>query len=153
MLGEPKREKVNPWCFYEPTEYPKNPEFTLGRLSLGTGHQEERDAVYRRLEINCDQDSWGQHELLDVIQQSSGANRASRQGAAEGGSDRTAMDFTLQSVAGWRSKPPVVPIKIRRNSLYLRQQTNGGIESLLGNAQIEIRELRPDSRTEDANRR
>jgi hypothetical protein len=40
---------------------------------LGPVTQEERDAVYRRLEIYCDQDSWGQHALVDVIQQLSGA--------------------------------------------------------------------------------
>jgi Domain of unknown function(DUF2779) len=40
---------------------------------LGPVAQEERAAVYRGLEIYCDQDSWGQHELVDVIQQLSGA--------------------------------------------------------------------------------
>jgi hypothetical protein len=39
---------------------------------LGPVAQEERAAVYRGLEIYCDQDSWGQHELVDVIQQLSG---------------------------------------------------------------------------------
>jgi Domain of unknown function(DUF2779) len=40
---------------------------------LGPVTQEERDAVYRALEVYCDQDSWGQHKLVDVIQQLSGA--------------------------------------------------------------------------------
>ena len=41
--------------------------------TMGPVAQEERDTVYRRLEIYCDQDSWGQHELVDVILQLSGA--------------------------------------------------------------------------------
>jgi hypothetical protein len=38
--------------------------------------REDRDAVYRGLEVYCDQDSWGQHELVDVIQGLSGTRIA-----------------------------------------------------------------------------
>jgi hypothetical protein len=35
---------------------------------LGPVKKEDRDAVYRSLEVYCDQDSWGQHALVDVIE-------------------------------------------------------------------------------------
>jgi Domain of unknown function(DUF2779) len=49
-------------------EYQRVTHEPLGRVT-----QQERESVYRSLEIYCDQDSWGQHELVDVIQQLSGA--------------------------------------------------------------------------------
>jgi hypothetical protein len=49
-------------------EYQRVTHEPLGRVT-----QEERESVYRSLEIYCDQDSWGQHELVDVIQHLSGA--------------------------------------------------------------------------------
>jgi hypothetical protein len=43
---------------------------------LGPVTEEDRDAVYRRLEMYCDQDSWGQHDLLEVAEKFSGARIA-----------------------------------------------------------------------------
>jgi hypothetical protein len=43
---------------------------------IGPVSNEDRDAVYRHLEQYCDQDSWGQHDLVDVILQLSGARIA-----------------------------------------------------------------------------
>jgi hypothetical protein len=76
---------------------------------LGPVKQEERDAVYRRLEVYCDQDSWGQHALVDVIQQLSGARIGmSAEGTVSGASDRTATGYALQRVASRRSEPDAV---------------------------------------------
>ena len=41
--------------------------------SLGPVSHEDRDAVYKRLEVYCDQDSWGQHDLVEVAERLSGA--------------------------------------------------------------------------------
>lgn len=40
---------------------------------LGPVSHEDRDAVYERLEVYCDQDSWGQHDLVEAAERLSGA--------------------------------------------------------------------------------